>query len=653
MLWVMRWLVGAVLVATCAAARADIPVERALEAAAIAGRPLVLVFHAKWCGPCRLFERNVLPRGDVQRALASVAFVRYDIETAEGAAAARRYKVGGVPAIVVVDVDGTQRSRLDGLVTAEVLLGAITAAKLNASSLGDLETAVRTNPRDVSARLRLASYHGATGHIDEAIAAYTQVADDPATPVVVAAEAHARATELATARSRLTVTLDAAATLAQRFPRSPRASRALVELGLARHLPEPALQALVAAHLNAVEPGDRRTAVHAALAIGETAAAARAVARWERADPNSAELELLAAEVNHYDGRPATARARISRLCKQPPSALALRCYELVHASANDDVPGVANMRDAAMRTIRALEGPGDRLAFGTERMWSLEPQLGNSLALALFDVHRTCAAYATKHEHVYLDMHIPAVGPAEVRATSESGPLQRCIEMRLQRARLDRTRAERFSTFLELEPAGRASRKELAPSAPLGGPRPFGRGVLIGFVVRGGGDMVSTSVGTGFRGRLALARRDALHLVGAWDLEGSVDDGGDGIHVARGYAGVGLLPTKRIAASLVAGVGSTSFGSLVEQSYEVPVEAALRMTLSSWARGHLVARVSTLLGASARNRSGFADELGLGCGINLRANTDAWLSLGATLEMRRDGTSTVLSVGIPIGSYY
>jgi thiol:disulfide interchange protein DsbD len=86
----------------------------AIDDAAAQKKPLVVEFYATWCGPCKRFERDVLPDARVQAALAGVSFVRYDIDSPAGREAYDACHGSAVPIFVGIDRDGTVRLYKEG-----------------------------------------------------------------------------------------------------------------------------------------------------------------------------------------------------------------------------------------------------------------------------------------------------------------------------------------------------------------------------------------------------------------------------------------------------------------------------------------------------------------------------------------------------------
>lgn len=96
--------------------------NKALALAAQRERPALLRFTAKWCPPCQVMDRSVFPRPEVKEAIADrVVPVVLDIDLEENQDLAWRYRVQGVPTLVLIDANGKVLNRA-GFMSAEGLV---------------------------------------------------------------------------------------------------------------------------------------------------------------------------------------------------------------------------------------------------------------------------------------------------------------------------------------------------------------------------------------------------------------------------------------------------------------------------------------------------------------------------------------------------
>lgn len=71
-----------------------------------AGKPILVQFHATWCPPCAMMERETFP-DDAVRTLVSERFVPVTIDVDQDLATPQRFEVRSIPTTVVVKADGT------------------------------------------------------------------------------------------------------------------------------------------------------------------------------------------------------------------------------------------------------------------------------------------------------------------------------------------------------------------------------------------------------------------------------------------------------------------------------------------------------------------------------------------------------------------
>jgi len=83
--------------------------EEAQSAAAANDVPLLIHFHASWCGPCRQMESQVLSRAQVQGALRR-GLAAVEVDVSQHPDIAQQYGATTVPRDVVVMPDGSSRT---------------------------------------------------------------------------------------------------------------------------------------------------------------------------------------------------------------------------------------------------------------------------------------------------------------------------------------------------------------------------------------------------------------------------------------------------------------------------------------------------------------------------------------------------------------
>ncbi|MGN8249877.1 protein-disulfide reductase DsbD [Pseudomonas sp. SMV7] len=100
--------------------------QRELDAAKARGQWVMLDYYADWCVSCKVMEKQVFARSDVQAALAGVHLLRLDVTADSPASQAllQRYQVPGPPSIIWIGPEGDERRarRLTGEVDAAAFL---------------------------------------------------------------------------------------------------------------------------------------------------------------------------------------------------------------------------------------------------------------------------------------------------------------------------------------------------------------------------------------------------------------------------------------------------------------------------------------------------------------------------------------------------
>ena len=96
--------------------------QRELDAAKARGQWVMLDYYADWCVSCKVMEKQVFARSDVQASLAGVHLLRLDVtaDTPASKALLQRYQVPGPPSIIWIGPEGEERRarRITGEVDA-------------------------------------------------------------------------------------------------------------------------------------------------------------------------------------------------------------------------------------------------------------------------------------------------------------------------------------------------------------------------------------------------------------------------------------------------------------------------------------------------------------------------------------------------------
>jgi len=150
--------------------------EQAKAAARAAGRPLVAVFTASWCGPCHVMNRTVWrERGMDAWIRANAVAVLVDID--QDKAAARSFGVQAVPTTIVL-VDGQIADRTTGMRDAQSMVNwlARSAGNGGGSQPGatPAEVPAGVSAGEAQALLRTAQEAASAGRAAEATTAYAR-----------------------------------------------------------------------------------------------------------------------------------------------------------------------------------------------------------------------------------------------------------------------------------------------------------------------------------------------------------------------------------------------------------------------------------------------------------------------------------------------
>lgn len=149
-------LVGVVMMV--GTSRAEPTLDDAMKQAAAANKPLVVEFSAQWCGPCKVFEKDVLSDATVQAALNDVVFVHYDAEVTPGLEAALKLGIEGFPTFVVVDKQGAIGAKAVGAMDVSAFLDFVHDAKNHLLDEAAIRAKVRAHANNPAILLEAARW---------------------------------------------------------------------------------------------------------------------------------------------------------------------------------------------------------------------------------------------------------------------------------------------------------------------------------------------------------------------------------------------------------------------------------------------------------------------------------------------------------------
>jgi hypothetical protein len=363
----MRAAIALLVLLPCAAtARADAPppaLAAAVQAAARAGRPLVIELWGPNCGPCVRMEKDVFPEPRVKAALALVHLVRLDGSQGPGEEVHDFVRARGWPTFVRVGARGDVEHTLYGFIEPRRFAAWLEAAAQRRPYHDVLREEIRREPRRAEPHLLLARLRRDEGRLAEALPLYrTAERLDPRDAEGIGADAALERTLLELSQKQKPERLRAIAAWLDRFYPKARSAPAVLD-ALHSFGGEPRVdveRVLRGALARVRERGaELEGFVLAALRAGQPALATAAAEALVARHPTNVPARVLLAECHHLAGR----------------NAEALRTLDAALAEGSESQRFA--LREVRARFLRDRREPPPQLEHGAPWLWREPPQAG------------------------------------------------------------------------------------------------------------------------------------------------------------------------------------------------------------------------------------------------------------------------------------
>ncbi len=125
----------------------DVPWVEVLQRAGSAAQPILIDFHAPWCGPCRMLDAYVYNEAEVIAELSDVLTYKVDIDKPEYHALKTAFNVTRLPTLIWCLSDGREVDRFTGFVNKVEFLAIVRLFRSGDDSFQRLEQMLGRHPQ--------------------------------------------------------------------------------------------------------------------------------------------------------------------------------------------------------------------------------------------------------------------------------------------------------------------------------------------------------------------------------------------------------------------------------------------------------------------------------------------------------------------------
>lgn len=154
---------------------------------------LLIDFSARWCPGCKRLEDEILPTKQFQRLTKPFVKLKIDMDRFENGIVSEKFKIKGIPTLLVVNADQQEVDRLVDYQPIAVMNQFFSAVKADPASLSRLRT--KAKKKDPKVLLRLGKRLMSAGRYSESVEYLSQIKPPPPELLEAQVEAAGAATD--------------------------------------------------------------------------------------------------------------------------------------------------------------------------------------------------------------------------------------------------------------------------------------------------------------------------------------------------------------------------------------------------------------------------------------------------------------------------